>query len=85
MFQSISMVLLPRLRYTFLLIALLYMNQVHVREIVILYISFLISAHGKPVLVFPWVVMQELDYLKSGKTASASMVRLTNNMSWKTI
>lgn len=32
-----------------------------------------IPAHGKPVLVFPWVVMQELDYLKTGKTASASM------------
>jgi hypothetical protein len=40
---------------------------------------FFISAHGKPVLVFPWVVMQELDYLKTGKTASASMVSLTND------
>ena len=79
------MVLLPRLCYTLLPFALLYMSLVHVREIVILYISLLISAHGKPVLVFPWVVMQELDYLKTGKTASASMVRLTNNMSWKTI
>ncbi|CAC5417354.1 unnamed protein product [Mytilus coruscus] len=32
-----------------------------------------IPAHGRPVLVFPWVVMQELDYLKTGKTTSASL------------
>lgn len=32
-----------------------------------------INTHGRPILVFPWVVMQELDYLKSGKAASASL------------
>ncbi|XP_076093604.1 uncharacterized protein LOC143064575 isoform X1 [Mytilus galloprovincialis] len=32
-----------------------------------------ILGHGRPVLVFPWVVMQELDYLKTGKTTSASL------------
>ncbi|XP_052095331.1 transcriptional protein SWT1-like isoform X3 [Mytilus californianus] len=31
-----------------------------------------LTAHGKPALVFPWVVMQELDFLKKGKTSISS-------------
>lgn len=41
-------------------------------------ITFVFSGHGRPVLVFPWVVMQELDYLKTGKTTSASLVSQEN-------
>ncbi|CAG2219531.1 unnamed protein product [Mytilus edulis] len=31
-----------------------------------------LTAHGKPALVFPWVVMQELDFLEKGKTSISS-------------
>jgi hypothetical protein len=38
---------------------------------------FFFADLGLPVLVIPWVVMQELDALKSNKSSVASMVILT--------